>query len=265
HPGDCLMAPRRKPAQPNQAGDGGPDAVPNASSDRKRGAARKPGPSAAADPGAVTTAQPVRPAGPTLEQRLRLLGQALGEIGKLCNALVGAVPSPGAPHADPTASGPTEPASGSSSPRPQDDASQAVTLTEFLSSLDDQADELNAQERQQVIDAALRLLGELYVHLPLKRAMHAVDPLQRLRILRQRDDKSCRAFHDEMLAIFHALRDLHTGYVLPSYYQQRTAFLPFLVEEYFEDRGPGSPPERRYAVTKVCLGPPSGDFRPGVR
>src|SRR5262245_11639910 len=82
HPGDCLMAPRRNPAQPNQAGDGGPEAVPNASSDRKRGAARKPGPSAAADPGAVTTAQPVRPAGPTLEQRLRLLEQALGEIGK---------------------------------------------------------------------------------------------------------------------------------------------------------------------------------------
>ena len=30
------------------------------------------------------------------------------------------------------------------------------------------------------------MIEQLYVHLPLKRAMHAVDPLQRLRLLDRR-------------------------------------------------------------------------------
>jgi hypothetical protein len=44
---------------------------------------------------------------------------------------------------------------------------------------------LSAAERQLVVDQALALIEHLYVHLPLKRAMHAVDPLQRLRLLKR--------------------------------------------------------------------------------
>jgi C-terminal processing protease CtpA/Prc len=121
--------------------------------------------------------------------------------------------------------------------------------------------QLNPQERAQLIDAALFMLEQVYVHLPLKRAMHAIDPIQALKILKQRSSTlSERSFHDEMIAIFHSLRDLHTNYVLPASYQNQTAFLPFLVEEFFD----GAPPVRNYVVTKLLPGATYPDFQPGV-
>ena len=56
------------------------------------------------------------------------------------------------------------------------------TLEQFLVSVQ----ELSLQERFTVVDAAITMLAQLYVHLPLKRAMHGIDPLQRLRLLQQR-------------------------------------------------------------------------------
>jgi hypothetical protein len=37
-----------------------------------------------------------------------------------------------------------------------------------------------------MVEQAIKLLEGFYVHLPLKRAMHAVDPLQSLRLLQRR-------------------------------------------------------------------------------
>src|SRR4030095_11369431 len=86
------------------------------------------------------------------------------------------------------------------------------TLPEFLGT----AGELTFDERELIIEQALVMLEELYVHLPLKRAMHAIDPIQRLKLLKRRHSKlSERAFHDEMISIYVHLRDLHTNYVLP--------------------------------------------------
>ncbi len=50
----------------------------------------------------------------------------------------------------------------------------------------------------------------------MKRAMHAVDPLQRLPLLRRRIGQltSEIAFHHEMTDIFTSLRDLHTNYIV---------------------------------------------------
>ncbi len=73
-------------------------------------------------------------------------------------------------------------------------------------------------------------------------------------------DVSARLFHDEMIDIFHSLRDLHTNYILPASYQGSVAFLPFLVEEYFE----GRPPRRHYLVTKLLAGFSHATFKPGV-
>jgi len=57
------------------------------------------------------------------------------------------------------------------------------------------------------------------VHLPFKRAMHAIDPLQRLRLLRHRlAQLPDGAFHAELLRIFVSLGDLHTNYILPDRY-----------------------------------------------
>jgi hypothetical protein len=122
------------------------------------------------------------------------------------------------------------------------------------------AEPLTLDERRQIVRQALILIEQLFVHLPLKRAMHAVDPLQRLRLLERRlpsyDD---RRFHDEMISIFVGLRDLHTNYILPTPYAGRVAVLPFRIEEYWEGES------RRYIVTGVAPGlQVPAPFGPGV-
>lgn len=117
------------------------------------------------------------------------------------------------------------------------------TLPEFLA----QTGTLTSKQRQILVDQAAVLIDDIYVHLPLKRAMHAIDPVQRLRNLRARmAPLSEREFHDELIAIFTELRDLHTNYILPDPYAGKLAFLPFLVEEC------DTPP--RYLVTKLIAG-----------
>jgi hypothetical protein len=76
------------------------------------------------------------------------------------------------------------------------------------------------------------LLEGCYAHLPLKRAMHAVDPLQRLRLLRHRLGQFVTesSFHAEMNDIFTSLRDLHTNYLLPAPFNRVAAALPFGVK-----------------------------------
>src|SRR5439155_12339140 len=103
------------------------------------------------------------------------------------------------------------------------------------------------------------IIEQLYVHLPLKRAMYAVDPVQRLKLLRDRlRGISAIRFHNEMISVFTELRDLHTQYILPDPFQTRTAFLPFLIEEFW-DGG-----KRRYMVSKTVAGLRDDLFKAGV-
>jgi cytosine/adenosine deaminase-related metal-dependent hydrolase len=125
--------------------------------------------------------------------------------------------------------------------------------------------ELTLAERCTLVEQAQVLLEQNYVHLPLKRAMHAVDPLQRLRLLRYRLDEVDEGsagpempFHQELAEIFTALRDLHTNYRLPSPFREKTAWLPFLIEEYYEHERP------HYLVTKVVGGAGPESFQPQV-
>jgi hypothetical protein len=112
------------------------------------------------------------------------------------------------------------------------DLGAAITLQEFLSTTSD----LTIEERQLIVDQALILIEQFYVHLPLKRAMHAVDPIQRLKLLRHRlHALRERRFHDEMISTFMELRDLHTNYLLPVPFAFMTASLPLSIGEFFED------------------------------
>jgi hypothetical protein len=131
-----------------------------------------------------------------------------------------------------------------------------LTLRDFRAT----AGELTAEERELIVEQAIVMLEQVYVHLPLKRAMHAVDPLQRLRLLRLRlpSIESESAFHAEMLSIYNRLRDLHTVYVLPSPYQAMAAALPFRIEEFFENG------ERKYLVTQVSPLVADKRFKVGV-
>ncbi len=118
---------------------------------------------------------------------------------------------------------------------------------------------LSTDERRQMIDQALTVVDQLYVHLPLKRAMHAVDPVQRLKLLHYRaGGMSDRQFHDEMLSIFTALRDMHTVYMLPAPYRRRDAVLPFRIQRYFESG------RTQYIVTELTPDFAHEHFKPGV-
>lgn len=129
------------------------------------------------------------------------------------------------------------------------------SLPEFMAA----TGQLTVADRELIVDQALALIGEIYVHLPLKRAMHATDPVQRLRLLRRRLlTLSERRFHNEMIDIFTGLRDLHTNYVLPEPYRSKTAFLPFLIEEFWEGD------QCQYVVSKVSETFFDPDFKPGA-
>ncbi|MGD8626727.1 MAG: S41 family peptidase, partial [Anaerolineae bacterium] len=124
---------------------------------------------------------------------------------------------------------------------------------------------LSLSDRQQIVKQALVLLERAYVHLPLKRAMHATDPIQRLKLLQYQleqqssDELSAEIdFHNEMTAIFTSVRDLHTNYLLPRPFRDKTAFLPFMIEEYFYDGAP------RYIVSKIVGDAGPEMFLPGV-
>lgn len=112
-------------------------------------------------------------------------------------------------------------------------------LSKFLKSAE-RTSHLSREQRLRIVEQALLLLEMNYVHLPLKQAMHAVNPLQLLKLLKYRlGTKGSRLepvmnFHNRLLDIFVSLRDVHTSYYLPSPFAFQVAFLPFLVEQCFE-------------------------------
>ncbi|MEU8226413.1 S41 family peptidase [Kribbella sp. NPDC048915] len=137
-----------------------------------------------------------------------------------------------------------------------------VPLATFLAS----AGTLTLDQRKLLVDQALLLLSENYVHLPLKMAMHAVNPLQRLRVLRARLARQTPAtmapewlFHREMSSIFHSVRDLHTNYLLPVPFAGKIAFLPFLIEKCHDPDG-----SEHYLITRTVEGYQAPQFGSGA-
>jgi hypothetical protein len=102
------------------------------------------------------------------------------------------------------------------------------TMPEFRAHLSEEP--LTREECEVLVDQAEALIEGVYVHLPLKRAMHATDPLQSLKLLRHRlPELSETEFHVHMQRIFLGLRDLHTNYVLPERFRG-FAFLGIFLE-----------------------------------
>ncbi|HEX8367002.1 MAG TPA: S41 family peptidase [Pyrinomonadaceae bacterium] len=137
----------------------------------------------------------------------------------------------------------------------------AVDLPTFLST----AGTLTIEERKLIVRQALILIEQNYAHLPLKRAMHSVDPVQRLKLLLQTlehnqgpDQISETEFHREMTDIFTSVRDLHTNYMLPAPFNRMTAFLPFMVEDIYEAG------KRKYIVSHIVSGFTHSTFVKGV-
>ena len=111
---------------------------------------------------------------------------------------------------------------------------QATKLARFLA----KAPTLTLAERERIVDQAIRVLRDYYVHLPMKEASHGIEPIRQLEVLRRRlpDIADDVAFHERLHAVFASLRDLHTNYLLPEPYTDRIAFLPFQVAPFTEQR-----------------------------
>jgi hypothetical protein len=124
------------------------------------------------------------------------------------------------------------------------DLQAARTMPEFRASLGTAA--FTPAERELVVQQAATLVEGLYVHLAQKRSMYAIDPGQRLRLLRRRlaqlSDAEVQA---QLSRILTELRDLHTVYVRPAPYRGRIAALGILVEHYVEGG------ESRFMVSKA--------------
>jgi C-terminal processing protease CtpA/Prc len=102
------------------------------------------------------------------------------------------------------------------------------------------------EEREEIVDQALTFIENIYVHYPLKRARNAIDPVQRLQLLKYRLVKMNELnFQREMIGIFTELRDLHTVYMPPMPYQSINFVLPFTIEEFYENN------QRYYIVSHV--------------
>ena len=158
------------------------------------------------------------------------------------------------------------------------DSASAMRLADFLKAFE-KTGRLSRKERLRIVDQALLLLEMNYVHLPLKRAMHAVDPIQRLRLLRFRllemkdsELPNEMQFHRRMLEIFASTRDLHTLYLLPAPFKEHVAYLPFLIEQYFE-RNKKQERVEKFMISRVVAdyyqsipnaGPEVLSFQPGV-
>ncbi|TWD83057.1 peptidase S41-like protein [Kribbella amoyensis] len=141
------------------------------------------------------------------------------------------------------------------------EAAAATPLPQFLAS----AGTLTIGQRKLLVDQALLLLEQNYVHLPLKAAIHAVNPLQRLRVMRARMERQTAEtmeaewiFHRQMSSIFHSVRDLHTNYLLPAPFAGKIAFLPFMIEKCHDATGD------HYLVSRTVAGYTAPQFGPGA-
>lgn len=113
---------------------------------------------------------------------------------------------------------------------------------------------LTQQDRILIVEQAIETLEGFYVHRPLKEAIHAVRPTQRLRVLLRHlqqkadipaEEKDELTFHNKVTEIFNSVRDLHTIYELPIPYRYYTAYLPFEVAHFYDGD------TRKYLVTRV--------------
>lgn len=143
--------------------------------------------------------------------------------------------------------------------------SDVLTLSDAvpLRSYSWECNELSVSARTDIIDQAIDILENFYVHMAQKRAAFGIDVLQQLRLLRQyvateHQIKPMHVFNRQLLGIFRSLRDLHTIYKLSFAEQGIAVFLPFLVESFFENG------VRHYVASNVLETACDDAFVPGV-
>ncbi len=122
---------------------------------------------------------------------------------------------------------------------------------------------MNLGDKLHVIEQAKTILSQAYVHLNQKNALYAANPIEHLDVIRQRllegeyEEEPELQFHQKIISVFNSLRDLHTMYQLPMPFKDKVTFLPFFVEQYFENG------EAKFIISKL-LGNHQKPFSKGV-
>ena len=106
--------------------------------------------------------------------------------------------------------------------------------TEPLTALEQWAEAPCEKRCEAIIAQARALLDQACVHLPFIRAQ-GIDPVERLDHLRSKLPETTSRFYHALLSIFAEIGDRHTQCFLPKPFAEKTAFLPFLVKEYFKN------------------------------
>ncbi len=95
---------------------------------------------------------------------------------------------------------------------------------------------LSSEQRHNIVKQLIVAIQNYYVHLPIKRAAFAIDPVQELNLLleNQTENSDQLSFFKQILNITNKLRDRHTTITLPEPWKNIVAYLPIIVEKFFE-------------------------------
>jgi hypothetical protein len=115
----------------------------------------------------------------------------------------------------------------------------------LLASLRGLTPEPSADVRQELCAKLIAGLDQYYVHLPQKRAAFAIDPVQELRLLQGSDGTG---FLRSLIQTVSGLHDRHTTLKLAEPWTSLIAYVPFVLERFFEGGRP------KYVLTKQLFG-----------
>jgi hypothetical protein len=120
---------------------------------------------------------------------------------------------------------------------------------------------LTAKERKYICTTLINTIKNYYVHLPIKEKGFAIDPVQELRLLEgaSYDEDNNMSFLRKLQRIFLKLNDRHTTLVMPKPWSDLVAFIPVVIERYYENNMPV------YIVTKKLFGYENKEMQYGLR
>jgi len=118
-----------------------------------------------------------------------------------------------------------------------------------------------AKEIKYICTTLINTIKNYYVHLPIKEKGYAINPVQELRLLEgaNYDDDNNMSFLRKLQRIFLKLNDRHTTMVMPKPWNDLVAFIPVVIERYYENNMPV------YIVTKKLFGYENKEMEYGLR
>ena len=131
----------------------------------------------------------------------------------------------------------------------------------YLSTLRDLRFAFSSEARNCLVKQLIITIQSYYVHLPIKRAAFAIDPIQELELLldAQAANYTELSFFQQILNIINKLRDRHTTITLPEPWTKIVAYIPIMIEKYYEQGKP------IYIISKKLFGYVNDEIVLGTR